>query len=135
MKRLITNKMFTFVFLLYVSSYCLLSSAIGDNIEFSSFIEGKEYNYYTNSNNRITELTCNADSSNPNVTSIRTIWFYYNTGVSIETGNNLLMFHDVATEVGLRERRQYYCRAYYENGQNLYEDSTAIGVYINCELL
>ena len=120
--------MFTFVFLLYVSSYCLF--------EFSSFIEGKEYNYFTNSNNQITELTCNADSSNSYVTSIRTTWFYNDTGVSIETGNNLLMFHDVATEVGLRESRQYYCRAYYnENGQNLYEDSTAIRVYINCELL
>ena len=122
------------IFLLYITLNCLVFYTTGNNIAFSGFTDGREYTYYTNGNNPITELTCSAHGvSNSGARNIRTSWFY---NQDTDTGSNVLMFENVATEMKWKESREYFCRAVYmKNGvQEYQEDSDTNTVYIECEL-
>ena len=121
------------LFLLYITLNCLLFYTTGDNIYFKGFIEGRGYTYYTNGNNLVTELTCDAHGvNNSTARNIRTSWFYNHT----DTGSNVLRFENVATEVKWKESREYFCRAVYLiNSEEYQEDSDTITVYIECELI
>ena len=121
-------------FLLYIRLNCLVFYTTGKNITFTGFTEGKGYTYYTNGNNLITELTCSANGvSNSGVYNIRAYWFY---NQDTNTGSNVLMFENVATEVKWKEGREYLCRAVYlKNGVEYQKDSNTITVYIERELI
>ena len=125
--------MYKIIFLLYITLNCLVFYTTGNNINFTGFTEGREYTYYTNGNNLITELTCNAlGVSNSSVYNIRSNWTY---DQDTDTGSNVLMFENVATEVKWKESREYFCRAVYlKNRVEYQEDSDTITVYIECEL-
>ena len=121
-------------FLLYITLNCLVFYTTGNDIYFTGFTEGRGYTYYTNGNNLITELTCYAHGvSNSGARNIRDSWFY---NQDTDTGSNVLMFENVATEVKWKESRKYFCRAIYlKSGvQEYQEDSNTITVYIECEL-
>ena len=120
--------------LLYITLNCLVFYITGNNIIFTGFTEGREYTYYTNGNNLITELICNANAvSNSGARNIRNSWFY---NQDTDTGSNELMFENVATEVKWKESREYFCRAVYTKSgvQEYQEDSDTITVYIECKL-
>ena len=126
--------MYKIVFLLYITFNCLLFSTTCNNIVFSGFTEGREYTYYTNGNNMITELRCTAIGvNNSRVYNLRPSWFY---NQDTDTGSSVLMFENVATEVKWKESREYFCRTNYTmNGVEYQEDSNTITVYIECELI
>ena len=120
--------------LLYITLNCLVVYTTGNNITFTGFTERRGYTYYTNGNNMITELTCYAlGVSNSGVYNIRASWFY---NQDTDTGSNVLMFENVATEVKWKESREYFCRVVYTKSgvQEYQEDSDTITVYIECEL-
>ena len=122
------------IFLLYITLNCLVFYTTGNNITFTGFTEGRGYTYYTNGNNLITGLTCDAHGvNNSGARNISASWFY---NQDTNTGSNVLMFENVTTEVKWKESRKYFCRAVYQkNGvQEYQEDSNTITVYIECEL-
>ena len=122
------------IFLLYITLNCLVFYTTGNNITFIGFTEGREYTYYTNGNNLITKLICNAlGVSSSSVYNIRSNWTY---NQDTDTGSNVLMFENVATEVKWKEGREYLCRVVYlKNGVEYQEDSDTITVHIECELI
>ena len=126
--------MYKSVFLLYITLNCLVFYTAGNNITFTGFTEGRGYTYYTNGNNLITELTCESHGvSNSGTRNIRNSWFY---NQDTDTGSNVLMFENVATEVKWKDSREYFCRVVYlKNGVEYQEDSDTITVYIQCELI
>ena len=126
--------MYKIALLLYITFNCLIFSTTCNNIVFSGFTDGREYTYYTNGNNMITELRCTAIGvNNSRVYNLRPSWFY---NQDTDTGSNVLMFENVATEVKWKKSREYFCRANYMiSGVEYQEDSNTITVYIQCELI
>ena len=102
------------------------------SIVFSGFTEGDTYTYYTNGDNAITELTCVATNTYSNDSSINTTWYHSS---STDTDSSVLRFVDTAAALKWGEKRAYFCRAVYNNGQQQQqEDSGNIVVAIECEL-
>ena len=107
------------------------------SILFSGFTEGDTYAYYTNGYNMsITELTCVATDTAPNITSISTYWYLRASNSETNTSSSVLRFVDTAAALKWGEERAYFCRAVYANGeeQQQQQDSEDIVVTVRCEL-
>ena len=105
------------------------------SIVFSGFTEGDTYAYYTNRDSAITELTCVATDTDKSVNSISTYWYLKASDSETNTSSSVLRFVDTAAALKWGEKREYFCRAVYENGQGQeQEDSGNIVVAIECEL-